>query len=379
MKIRNMAALVIAGCMFASGIHVYAASQIADADGNLYAYSVEGEQTGESDNPEDYSFDFQENVEASGKNYTLNHVEYSVISAYEEKYGDTEIPTTEVVKEDKIEKKDGYKPEKSVIEKNGLKYRYKSSSFSESDDFSEKPIDLQSYTDSDYTIGTLDDVAKPDTISYEYEGKNYALSYDHAEKIFEGWKSGYTIQGTIYDYDAPTIMVGSTAIEPSQLTTLSTQDLQSYVAAQGYNTDTYRFSNVSFAGEPYVNADKTCRDYTISVDAYVRQYRLYYTLHDKKKEALYTAENTYELSADDVQNLKNLKGTYTVKATAYYDEAEQKKTEKTLPVAAKVAIAFGVIVGLVLIAALILYLVKGGRKGTDYRSRRDSKRDYKNL
>lgn len=128
MKIRNMAALVIAGCMFASGIPVYAASQ-ADADGNLYAYSVEDEQTGESDNPEDYSFDFQKNVEASGKNYTLNHVEYSVISAYEEKYGDTEIPTTEVVKEDKIEKKDGYKPEKSAIEKYGLKYRYKSSSF----------------------------------------------------------------------------------------------------------------------------------------------------------------------------------------------------------------------------------------------------------
>ena len=106
---------------------------------------------------------------------------------------------------------------------------------------------------------------------------------------------------------------------------------------------------------------------------------MYYTLHATEKETLYTAENTYELSADDVQNLKNLKGTYTVKATAYYDEAEQKKTEKTLPVAAKVAIAFGVIVGLVLIAALILYLVKGGRKGTDYRSRRDSKRDYKNL
>ena len=86
------------------------------------------------------------------------------------------------------------------------------------------------------------------------------------------------------------------------------------------------------------------------------------------------------MSADDARVRDTLKGTYTVKATAYYDEAaEQEKTEKSLTLSAKVAIAFGVIVGLVLIAALILYLVKGGRKGTDYRSRRDSKRDYKNL
>lgn len=375
MKIRNMAALVIAGCMFASGIPVYAASQ-ADADRNLYAYSVEDEQTGESDNPEDYSFDFQDKIEDSGKKYTLNHVEYSVISAYEEKYGDTEIPATEVVKEDKIEKKDDYKPEKDVIEKNGLKYRYKSSSFSESKESAEKPVDLQKYIDSDYT--TRDDVAKPETVSYEYKGKNYTLSYDHTEKIFEGWKSGYSVQGTIYDYDAPTIIVGSAEIEPADFTTLSAADLQSYVAAQGYDTDTYRFNTASFVGEPYVNADnKTCRDYIISAEVYVKQYRMYYTLHATEKETLYTAENTYELSADDARALETLKGTYNVKATAYYDEAEQKKTEKTLPVAAKVAIAFGVIVGLVL--ALILYLVKGGRKGTDYRSRRDSKRDYKNL
>lgn len=378
MKIRNMAALVIAGCMFASGIPVYAASQVADADGNLYAYSIEDEQTGESDSPDAYTFDFQDKIEDSGKKYTLNHVEYSVISAYEEKYGDTEIPATEVVKEDKIEKKDDYEPEKDVIEKNGLKYRYKSSSFSESKESAEKPVDLQKYIDSDYT--TRDDVAKPETVSYEYKGKNYTLSYDHTEKIFEGWKSGYSVQGTIYDYDAPTIIVGSAEIEPADFTTLSAADLQSYVAAQGYDTETYRFNTASFAGEPYVNADnKTCRDYIISAEVYVKQYRMYYTLHATEKETLYTAENTYELSADDARALETLKGTYNVKATAYYDEAEQNKTEKTLPVAAKVAIAFGVIVGLVLIAALILYLVKGGRKGTDYRSRRDSKRDYKNL
>ena len=384
MKIRNMAALVIAGCIFASGIPVYADSQVADADGadgNLYAYSIEDEQTGESDSPDDYTFDFEDKIEDSGKNYTLNHVEYSVISAYEEKYGDAEIPATEVVKEDKIKEKDGYKPEKDVIEKNGMKYRYKSSVFSESKDSVEKPVDLQKYIDSDYITGSLDDVTKPVTISYEYEGNNYTLSYDHTEKIFEGWKSGYSIQGTIYDYDAPTIIVGSAEIEPTEFTTLSAANLQSYVAAQGYDTDTYRFNTASFAGEPYINADnKTCRDYIISAEVYVKQYRMYYTLHATEKETLYTAENIYELSADDARVLDTLKGTYTVKATAYYDEAaEQEKTEKSLTLPAKVAIAFGVIVGLVLIAALILYLVKGGRKSTDYRSRRDSKRDYKNL
>ena len=187
MKIkRNMAALVIAGCIFASGIPVYADSQVADADGadgNLYAYSIEDEQTGESDSPDDYTFDFEDKIEDSGKNYTLNHVEYSVISAYEEKYGDAEIPATEVVKEDKIKEKDGYKPEKDVIEKNGMKYRYKSSVFSESKDSVEKPVDLQKYIDSDYITGSLDDVTKPVTISYEYEGKNYILSYDHTDKI----------------------------------------------------------------------------------------------------------------------------------------------------------------------------------------------------
>lgn len=70
MKIkRNMAALVIAGCIFASGIPVYADSQVADADGadgNLYAYSIEDEQTGESDSPDDYTFDFEDKIEDSG-------------------------------------------------------------------------------------------------------------------------------------------------------------------------------------------------------------------------------------------------------------------------------------------------------------------------
>lgn len=101
------------------------------------------------------------------------------------------------------------------------------------------------------------------------------------------------------------------------------------MAAQGYDTDTYRFNTASFAGEPYINADnKTCRDYIISAEVYVKQYRMYYTLHATEKETLYTAENIYELSADDARVLDTLKGTYTVKATAYYDEAAEQEKRK---------------------------------------------------
>ncbi len=378
MKIKKrMATFVIAGCMFASGVPVYAAATVTDAEGKIYAYMIEDEQTGESDAIDDYSFSFLDEVEDSGKTYVLNHVEYDVTNAYQEQYGDTEIPETIVKREEHIKDKDDYKPSNNVLTQNGFQYEYTDTAFQESEDSVEKPIDLQKYMDSDYTTGDLESIDKPSTLPYEYKGKTYTLTYDHAEKIYDGWRSGYTVTGTIYDYDAATIRIGNIEVEPAQFTDLSIDDLQAYATAQGYSSDMYRLSKACFTGEPYTAGGVMCRDYILSADVYVRQYRMYYSLHDTEKEQQYIAENTYELSHDDTETLEALKNTFTVHATAYYDQVEQKRGFLSTP--AKVAIAFGVVIVLALIAALIIYMMKGGRKSTDYRSRRDSKRDYKNL
>ena len=48
-------------------------------------------------------------------------------------------------------------------------------------------------------------------------------------------------------------------------------------------------------------------------------------------------------------------------------------------VVGKAVISGAVVLGLAVIIALGIYIAKGGRKDTDYRSKRDSRRDYKNL
>lgn len=379
MRNKKIAAVILAGSLVICSGTVYAAQTQSDADGNLYAYSITEEQTGESDNPDDYDFVFEEQIEKDDVIYVLNHIEYTVKNAYEEQYGDTELANTicETVDGINPEEKEVYKPEKDVITQDDFSYEYKSTSFEKSA-VSKEPIELESYMDTDYTTGELSDVDKPDTIQLDYEGQTYTLSYDHSEKINDGWKDGVSIPGTIYHYDASSIRFGDILIEPGQLTNIPLQDVQHYIEGYGYSPDIYRLESVSYDGEAYTDDNGViCRDYIVHASVNTRQYRHYYTYNEDR--TMYTAKNTYELSQEDIQALEKLKNTHSVVATAFYDEKAQAQPKTSLSLPAKVAIAFGVIVGIVLIIALILYLIKGGRKGTDYRSRRDSKRDFKNM
>lgn len=378
---RKIKVLLLAGCLvltfFCGGTSRAAGHSNTDADGNLYAYTITEEQTGESDCVEDYDFQFSEQTEKDGVRYTLNHVEYFVCSEYEEQYGDKDIADKIIKTEDGIsaEAKETYIPSKTIAQ-DGFRYQYKNTDFKKSSD-SKDPIEIETYMDTDFTTAELSSLEIPDTVAFSYEGKPYTLNYDHSEKLNDGWKSGYTITGTIHHYDASTIRLGGITIEPEQLADVSLSEMQTFAAQFGYTPEVYRLQSVSYSGDAYTDANGVvCRDYKIVTDVYMRQFRHYYTYSEDR--SIYTAENTYELSKSDIDEIEELKNTYKVSATAFYDEVKET-TKKTLSLPAKIAITFGVIVGIVLIAALILYLVKGGRKGTDYRSKRDSKRDYRNL
>lgn len=344
-------------------------------NGTIYAYSVSSVLTGESESPEDYDFSFEDEVEVNGVQYQLDHIEFEVNNLYAKEYGDTEIAYTIEDKETvKSEDKEEYKTSKKTLEENGFTYSYKDTKFEVAD--KKEPIEMSCYEDSDITMGTIDSVTIKESKEYEYNGKTYELPYSRYEVINQGWHDNYKLTGTITGYDAPTYKVGNMVIEPSQLANLSKEQLQSLVSSFGYDPAHYKVLSLQYTGEPYMNGDKLCRDYSVSVSIYGCQYRIYY--EDKIDESTYEAINTYELSGSDMELLDNLKGSYEVEGKAFYNEVT-KSEKKKLTTTQKVALAFGIIVGLALLVALFLYILRGGRKDTDYRSRRDSKRDLKNL
>lgn len=92
----------------------------------------------------------------------------------------------------------------------------------------------------------------------------------------------------------------------------------------------------------------------------------------------YKAVDVYVLSDADKDEIDKYNNETLVTATAYYKAAPIDE-EKTMSPVKKAVLAGSIILGVLVLIALALYLVKGGRRDTDRKSKRDIKRDYKEL
>ena len=102
----------------------------------------------------------------------------------------------------------------------------------------------------------------------------------------------------------------------------------------------------------------------------------------------YKAVDVYVLSDADKEKIDKQNKETLVTATAYYKvedntevatETQVQKTAIKMSPAKKAVLAGSIILGVLVLIALALYLVKGGRRDTDRKSKRDIKRDYKEL
>ncbi|MCM1172371.1 MAG: VaFE repeat-containing surface-anchored protein [Clostridium sp.] len=333
-------------------------------------YVVTKTETCDTGDESKYDFGFDDEIiTADGISYKLDHIDYDKTSVYESVYGEEGVQTEITKEKEKIKNvdKESFKPEETFSE-NDMEYVFKDVKFEQSgyaDENAVKTLDtdvLQALNVNEY----------PKSLEYEYDGEKYDLPYSKYEEK-TGWYSGFKLTGTIYGYDGGSFNIGDNALTDEQLN--DTDILKIFMRENGYGADIYRPTSFEYASEPYVSVSgKVCRDYIINYDLYGTVYTLIY---EKKLDApLYKAVMTYELSDDSTKKLEEMKESYIVTANAYYVETEG---EKGLTAVQKAVLGAGIVFLIILFIALVIYLLKGGRKPTDYKSERDIRRDYKEL
>ncbi len=337
----------------------------------ISTYTEEKKQIGNSDNVDDYEFSFDEEIEKDGVKYKLDHFEYAIENLYEKEYGSTviaeQITQNEVIT---ANEKDSYHA-KPTIEQDGFIYDLESTKIEVK---KENMMELSAYVDTEITNVTFSEVQYEPTYTYSCEYGEYELPYTRYEVMNEGWHSGYQFSGTITDYDAATYQIGNIIIESDRLEQMSASELQQMMMQFGYSPEYYRAESFSFTSEPYEVNGMICRDYKVNASVYGNSYRLWYedVLDMSELEVI----NTYELPKDMLEQISNLKGQYEVSAKAFYVEKTKKSNTGTVK---KIVIGTMVLIAIILFIALIIYLIRGGRKPTEYKSKRDIREDYKNL
>ncbi len=355
-----------------SVITLHAAEQVTDASGETHEYVASATDVYDTDDESMYNFDFDKKIEIDGKEMILDHIEYSVTSLYDKEYGNEDI-NDELTRTQTVSymDKSSFKPEVKSLSENNFTYDYEKVIF---DETGHTIVKMESYVDTPLTNSEFNKSDYPDTMSYEYEdGNYYDLSYKDYEIIDDGWFD-YTLNGVIYNYGAPTYEIGNVSISYADINNVATtEQLQSILEYWGYSNTEYRPVTATFNGDAYTNSDGVvCRDYTIYCEAYGKQYRVNYESDIELPE--YTATLTYTLSDGDKAEIEQLKSSYEVTANAFYDMADQG-----LSTVQRVVIGTGVVVVLILIAALIIYIIRGGRKRTEYMSKREARREFKDI
>lgn len=343
-----------------------------------YDYVLTETDVYETSEESEYNFCFEQTIEVEGITYILDHIEYNTVNRYEDKFG-TEEPAYEIIREvpeiTDMERETFNPSETSIHEE--YTYEYSGVEFIKME--KTDSVKMTSYSDTDIVNGNFNPDEYPQTVEYVYEdGKSYTLSYSSYEKLEEGWYGGYVFFGRITHYDASTYMLGQYEIAKDEFNdiNLDAECLNNVLHETGFS-DLYRATTAHFDGDAYVENGITYRNYCIEGDAYGAKYRIYY--EDTVEFPLYTAVMTYTMSEQEQEEIEELKRTYEVTANAFYKKKPAQVKEKGLSVTQKIVLGTGIIVGILIIAALILYLVKGGRKPTDHKSKRDVKQDYKNL
>lgn len=176
-------------------------------------------------------------------------------------------------------------------------------------------------------------------------------------------------------------MIGEYKIEnPSEVLDLDQNLISTILENINVNPAAYTNVTIGYVGEPYTNDNgELCRDYEINGNSFGTKYRVYYEDDVKGITTTYECEDVYVLGEEMQAEFQE--ASYEVTANATYkavtaEENEKKFLETTV---GKAVLAGSIILGLMTFIALGIYVLKGGRRDTDYRSRRDSKRDYKKL
>lgn len=351
------------------------------ANENGYSVSDDGktcttnkEFDADTDDISTYDVSFDESITLDNKHYKLSDISYDVQSAYDGKYDSIEENITITATSTDATPGNADK----TITKDGLEYELVDSSTTEVEGesvylYKYKYYELQpsvpNYPESIDYLYTMDDGTET-TVS---------IPFDSIEETSTGWQSGFMFDGTIENYDADYWEVEGELL-PRQDNGLSFSDsvYKSLVENAGYNPDLYKdFSATYVDDSTYTNENGVvCRDFVAICSAFGTNYQVKYAkmFDDLKPKYKHTFE--YSLTEAAKEKIENEKSKYKVTATATY-LLEQEKDNKQF--VKKVVISAVVILLLLILISLFVYLMKGGRKATDYRSRRDSKDDYKNL
>lgn len=332
------------------------------------SYIVTDTKTYDTDDETEYDFDFPEETISDGISYKLDHIEYETVNMYESIYG-TEGAKTEI-----IEKTDGipntdresFKPKDSIF-KEDLEYVPDSVTFEKA---GHAEVEAEASMDTEVLL-TLDLSKYPETMDYEYDGETYQLPYVRYEET-KGWHS-LKLSGTVYGYDNGSFTVGETVITNDRIN--ENEAMKALMRENGFDADSCRPVSFGYTSEPYTSFNGTvCRDYIISYEMYGSVYTLFY---EKKLEApLYRATVKYVLSDECTERLEDMKNRYEVTAHAYYTEVPEAKSMSPVT---KAVLSAGVAFMIILFIALAIYILKGGRKPTDYKTNRDIRKDYKEL
>ena len=206
------------------------------------------------------------------------------------------------------------------------------------------------------------------------------LPFESIKAISNGWRTGYTFNGVIEDYNADYWEVeGELIPRQDNGLNLSSAVYSNLVSNAGYEPSHYKDFSASYSGAEYIdNNGVVCRNFIATCSAYGTNYVVKYSNTFDDLDIEYEHTYKYALSSADKEKIESAKSKYNVIATAKYSIIEEEDTTKNDTVK-KVVISAVVIVLLLVLISLGVYVVKGGRKDTDYRSKRDSRDDYKNL
>lgn len=346
---------------------------------NVTAYAEESKEnedyvvitetkTYDTDDETKFDFDFVEGTSTDGVEYKLDHIEYEAVNVYESVYGKEEIDTELFEEKDGIQNADreSFKPKDNIFRED-MEYVFDSVTFEKA---GHTDVDAVLTLDTE-VLPTLDLSKYPETMDYEYDGETYQLPYARYEET-KGWYAS-TLTGTIYDYDNGSFTIGETVITNDQIG--ETETMKAIMRDNGFDADRYRPVSFEYASEPYTSfSGKTCRDYIINYEMYGSVYTLFY---EKKLETpLYKATVKYVLSDECAKQIEDMKNSYEVTAYAYYSKT---MTQYHMSPVTKAVLGAGIAFMIMLFAALVIYILKGGRKPTDYKSNRDIRKDYEEL
>ena len=216
------------------------------------------------------------------------------------------------------------------------------------------------------------------------DGKEHELDlpYTRTEILDTVGSTEIVYNGVVSGLNYKYIQIGDKLISSEDFS-LDEATMKNILIDNGY--DVSEIGSLSFSLSPDTYTDSKgnlCRNYTISAGRTGTKYRIYYTDDVDDLDVTYKAVDVYVLSDADKDEIDKYNNETLVTATAYYKAAVKAAPideEKTMSPVKKAVLAGSIILGVLVLIALALYLVKGGRRDTDRKSKRDIKRDYKEL